>query len=162
SNVNWTATATSGSSVAASGTGNISTDVSLKSGGSATFTITGTIAATATGTLANTASVTQPNGFFDPNTSNNSATDNVTLTPRGALSVPKANNLPTGVVDAGGQVVYTITVSNAGPSAVTGAAVKDTIPTGLTSVTWTATASSGSSVAASGSGNIDTTVSLLP
>src|SRR5262249_9357332 len=136
SNVSWTATASSGSSVAASGTGNINTTVSLKSGGTATFTITATIAATATGTLADSASITQPNGFFDPNTSNNSATDNVTLTPRGDLSVTKVNNLPTGTVDAGGQVVYTITVSNAGPSAVTGAAVKDTIPTGLTGATW--------------------------
>ena len=53
-------------------------------------------------------------------------------------------------------------VSNNGPSDVTGAAVADTFSTQLTGVTWTCTASAGSSCgAASGSGDIATTVNLV-
>src|SRR5207245_1752442 len=62
----------------------------------------------------------------------------------------------------GSQVTYTITISNGGPSAVTGATVTDNFPASLSNVTWTCTASAGSSCgAASGSGNINTTVNLL-
>ena len=66
----------------------------------------------------------------------------------------------------GQQITYTITVANHGPMAVTGASVTDNVPTGttgLSGVTWTCTATSGSScAAASGAGNtINTTVSLL-
>jgi len=62
-------------------------------------------------------------------------------------------------VTAGQALTYTITVTNAGPSAVVGAAVTDTMPASLTSVTWTC-APALSCGAASGSGNIATTVSL--
>ncbi len=60
-----------------------------------------------------------------------------------------------------GPITYTIVVSNAGPNPVTGATVADTLPAMLTGVTWTCAASAGSScAAASGSGNIATTVNL--
>jgi uncharacterized repeat protein (TIGR01451 family) len=159
---NWTCTATAGSSCgAASGTGNIGTTVSLVSGGSATFGATGT--AGASGTLTNTATVTAPAGVTDPNTGNNSATDTTTITstPQANLGITKTDGL-TGVAP-GGSVPYAIVVSNAGPSAVTGAPVTDTFPAGFTlSGNWTCTASAGSSCgAASGTGNIGTTVSLL-
>src|SRR5262249_22820207 len=65
-------------------------------------------------------------------------------------------------VVAGNPTTYTITVANAGPSAVTGAAVNDTFPATLTGVTWTCTpAGTGASCGAtSGTGNIATTVNL--
>lgn len=55
---------------------------------------------------------------------------------------------------------YIITVTNNGPGAATGATVSDTIPSELTNVTWTCSASAGSSCTASGNGNINDTVDL--
>ncbi len=62
-------------------------------------------------------------------------------------------------VTPGQTLVYTIVVSNAGPDAVSGARVTDNMPAALTGVTWTC-APALSCGAASGSGNIATTVSL--
>ena len=55
----------------------------------------------------------------------------------------------------GGAVTYTIMVTNSGPSDAVGATVADTIPAGLTNVTWTSRTSGTASVTsgASGSGN---------
>ncbi|MFN0108247.1 MAG: hypothetical protein ACKVZH_05270 [Blastocatellia bacterium] len=156
----WTCAASSGSSCGqASGTVNIDTTVSLLPGGTATYTVNATVASTATGTLTNTATVTAAAGTTDPNTANNSATDTDALAPTSDLSITKSNN--TTVVTAGSQVTYTINVLNNGPSAVTGAAVVDTLPTKLTNATWACLASSGSSCeATSGAGSINTTVNL--
>lgn len=73
----WTCVAAGGAVCpATSGSGSIlQTIATFPSGGSLTYTITGTVSASATGTLANTATVTAPSGVTDPNTSNNSATD---------------------------------------------------------------------------------------
>ena len=63
----------------------------------------------------------------------------------------------------GTSTTYTIVVSNAGPSTAVDQAVTDIFPSAITAVSWTAVASPGSSVAqASGTGNINTTVTLLP
>jgi uncharacterized repeat protein (TIGR01451 family) len=76
------------------------------------------------------------------------------------LSITKTDGQTT--VTAGTSVTYTITASNAGPAAATGATVRDTFPSILTGVTWTCSASSGSSCGAtSGSGNISQLVNLL-
>ncbi len=63
---------------------------------------------------------------------------------------------------AGGEISYTITVSNAGPSDVTGVGVTDTFPTQIVNPTWTCaiTMGTGDCPTPSGSGNIDTTVNL--
>jgi uncharacterized repeat protein (TIGR01451 family) len=60
----------------------------------------------------------------------------------------------------GQAVIYTIVVANAGPDAASGATISDTPPASLGSVTWTCSASAGSSCPASGSGPIDHTVNL--
>lgn len=58
--------------------------------------------------------------------------------------------------------IYTIVVTNNGPDAVNGATVTDNVPLLLENAVWTCTASTGSSCgAASGTGNISTTVNLL-
>jgi uncharacterized repeat protein (TIGR01451 family) len=76
------------------------------------------------------------------------------------LAITKTDNRTT--IPAGSPTTYTIVVTNNGPSDVTNASVKDTLPSQLSNVTWTCTASSGSSCAAvSGTGNINTTVNLL-
>jgi len=62
---------------------------------------------------------------------------------------------------AGAQNTYTITVTNPGPVAITGASVTDTFPSIFTSVTFTATQSGGATgFAASGTGNINDTVDM--
>ena len=93
--------------------------------------MTGLIAANATGLLVNTATVTAPAGAVDPDPANNTATSSVTLTPSAALQITKAG--PATAV-AGTNVVYTITVTNAGPSDATGVTLADPTPAGLTFV----------------------------
>jgi uncharacterized repeat protein (TIGR01451 family) len=59
--------------------------------------------------------------------------------------------------------VYTLTVSNVGTAAATNATINDPIAPGLTSYTWTCTASGGASCTnASGSGAIAETIALFP
>ncbi|NVN97957.1 MAG: DUF11 domain-containing protein, partial [Geobacteraceae bacterium] len=71
--------------------------------------------------------------------------------------------LSSGGTVPGQGVVYNITVTNNGPSDVTGAAVRDNVPSLVTAVTWTCTGSSGGTCAnASGIGNrLDETADLL-
>jgi uncharacterized repeat protein (TIGR01451 family) len=77
----WTCTASGGSTCPANGSGSIATPVTLALGGTATFTLSGTVSAGATGSLANTASVAAPGSVTDPFTGNDQATDtdNVSL-----------------------------------------------------------------------------------
>ncbi len=81
------------------------------------------------GSYTNVATITadQP----DSNLANNSDTETTTVTPAQAdLSVVKTGSPST--LYAGGQVAYTLIVTNNGPSASTGVTVTDTLPLGLT------------------------------
>ena len=60
----------------------------------------------------------------------------------------------------GSPVAYTVTVTNRGPTAVTGAHVTDVLPAELTGATWTCTGAGGGSCPASGSGSLDALVDL--
>ena len=60
----------------------------------------------------------------------------------------------------GSSVTYTITASNLGPSNATGATVADTFPAALTGIRGRASAPSGRTCTASGSGNINGTSNL--
>ena len=156
----WTCTANLGS-CPASGSGDIGTTVDIQSGGTVTFTLTGTIAPGASGQLVNTVTVTAPSGTLEPNTNNNSATDTDTLTPQADLVAAKSDGVT--AVAAGTPVTYTITITNNGPSSVMGAPVSDTVPGALNAVSWSCSAGSGSTCgAAGGTGSIATTVDLLP
>ena len=116
--------------VAASGTGNINTTVNLLVGGTATYTVNATVSASALGALANTATVAAPAGVTDPNPNNNTATDVDTLTPTIDLSIAKVDS-PDPVVQ-GAPLIYTLTVTNNGPSNATGVVMTDTLPAGVT------------------------------
>jgi uncharacterized repeat protein (TIGR01451 family) len=70
----WTCVATGGASCTASGSGNISDTVNLPVGGTATYTLSGTLSSNPPG-LSNTATVTLPAGFGDPTPADDSATD---------------------------------------------------------------------------------------
>jgi uncharacterized repeat protein (TIGR01451 family) len=153
----WTCAGAGGGTCTASGSGNINSTVNLPSGGSVTYTAACTISSLATGTLSNTATVTAPAGVTDPTPGNNSATDSDTLAASADLSINKTDGVTTAT--AGGSVTYTITASNAGPSAATGSTVADTFPASL-SCTWTCAGAGGGTCTASGSGNINNTVNL--
>src|SRR5206468_7850153 len=76
------------------------------------------------------------------------------------LAITKTHSPSTGT--PGLSTTFIITVTNSGPLAVTGATVTDNFPAGISGVSWTCAASSSSSCgAASGSGNINTTVNLV-
>ena len=77
----WTCTASGGSTCPAGGAGDIATPVTLALGGTATFTLSGTVSPSAAGTVANTASVAAPGTVTDPVAANDQATDtdNVSL-----------------------------------------------------------------------------------
>lgn len=74
------------------------------------------------------------------------------------LGITKTDGVST--VTAGGSTTYTITASNAGPSAVTGATVTDTFVAALGTPNWTCVGAGGGTCTAAGSGNISDTVNL--
>nr|WP_277876360.1 isopeptide-forming domain-containing fimbrial protein [Trichocoleus sp. FACHB-40] len=77
------------------------------------------------------------------------------------LSITKTDNLD--IANPGDTITYTIVATNNGPAGVFGASVTDTLPIQLENATWACTATAGSICnAPTGSGNINTTVNLLP
>jgi uncharacterized repeat protein (TIGR01451 family) len=74
------------------------------------------------------------------------------------LGVTKTDGQTTAV--PGDPLTYVITVSNAGPEAVTGATVADVLPVVLLGPAWTCVASPGTSCTANGSGSINDIVNL--
>jgi uncharacterized repeat protein (TIGR01451 family) len=99
-------------------------------------------------TAANTATVTGVTSFSD-----------WTLAEVGAdLSITKTDGVTTAT--PGGSVTYTITASNAGPSANPAAVVADTFPAALTCSTTCTGAAGGTCTAGPSSGNINDTVNL--
>jgi uncharacterized repeat protein (TIGR01451 family) len=136
---NWTCSGTGGASCTGGGSGAISdAAVSLPAGTSVTYTAACAISSASTGSLVNTATVSGV--VADGNSANNSATDTDTLQPNADLSISKTvDNATPGV---GGNVTFTVTASNLGPSDAASVVVDDLLPAGLTFVT--ASASSGS------------------
>ena len=154
----WTCVASSGSSCTASGSGNIADTINLVNGGTATYSITGTISRSASGSLTNSASVAVPSGTTDPTPANNSNSDTDTLNPVSDLAITKTDSSASAT--PGGTVTYTIIGTNNGPSNVLGATITDTLPSALSSGSWTCVAASGATCAASGTGNLTDTVNI--
>jgi uncharacterized repeat protein (TIGR01451 family) len=94
----------------------------LAKGASATVTIT--VTPNSPGTISNTASVTS--ATTDPNPANNSATEMTTVDPAADLAVTNVAGVQK-VKDLR-RVTYTVTVSNAGPSAASGIQMTDSLP----------------------------------
>jgi len=112
------------------------------------------VAQTYPANLGNTATVAPPGGVTDPEPGNNSGTDTNALAAVASLSVQKTVTSAS-PASPGSAVTYRIEVANAGPSAALGATLSDNVPSQLTSVTWTCSASAGSSCGtASGTGNV--------
>lgn len=162
-NATWTCSASVGSKCQTpNGIANINALVDLAVNGTATLTAVGDLSPDAIGLLINTANITAPAGISEMNTVDNMAIDTDTLTPKVSLSVTKTDNLTS--VAPGQSTTYTIAVTNNGPSAVSGVNIMDTFPTELSGVTWTCSATPGSSCSTSSPqpGNINTSVSLAP
>ncbi|MES2672300.1 MAG: hypothetical protein V4673_18025, partial [Pseudomonadota bacterium] len=89
----------------------------------------------------NSATVTPPATVTDPNSANNSATDSDPITRSSNLSLVKtATPSPVAV---GQLLTYTLTVSNAGPSAILAAStfsIVESLPAGLTGCSYTPSA----------------------
>jgi len=150
----WTCVGAGGGTCAAAGSGNIGDTVNLPSGGSVTYTASCMVSASATGTLSNTATVTAPAGVADPTPGNNSATDSDTLTPPPGSTL-SGTKTATGPFSPGSTVIYTVVITNAGPSTQAdnpGNEFTDVLPAGLTLVS--ATATSGTAVATVGTNTV--------
>ncbi|MEG1147268.1 MAG: DUF3794 domain-containing protein [Niameybacter sp.] len=89
--------------------------------------IRGTLDSQATGTLATTSEVSTTTQ--DPNLSNNIATTSASITTLADLSLTKVGT--PNPVTVGGQVAYTVTMSNAGPSDAVDVVLTDVIPASI-------------------------------
>ena len=140
------ATPSQGSCAETSGT--VACDLgAVTTGGSASVQIV--VTPQSTGTITNTASVQGPT---DIDSSNNTATEQTTvITPDADLALTKTDS--TDPVLAGGALTYTLTVQNNGPSAATGVALTDNLPTGVSY--QSATPSQGTCSEASGTVTCD-------
>jgi len=119
------------------GTGTVTaTNPSLAVATPSVFTLVVNVNAATTGTVTNTATVTSTTP--DSNNANNSATATTTvnaLAVNADLAITKVAGA--GPFFAGGNVNFTITVTNNGPAAATSVTVVDTLPAGSTLVSAT-------------------------
>jgi uncharacterized repeat protein (TIGR01451 family) len=158
--VSWTCAASAGGTCpAASGSGPLTGNlVSIPHNGTVTFTVVAQIAAGTTGSIANTASITTPASVVDSNQNNNTATDTDTIGSQADLSITKTDG--TSTYTPGSTLVYTVTVSNAGPADVSGATVTDILPASISAANWTCAATGAATCPPSGSGSINASVDL--
>src|SRR5262249_3299702 len=88
---------------------------SIAAGASKSITVTYTVpASTSPGTRTNTATVSS--GTYDPNLTNNTASDDTTVGISADLSISKSDGVTTVTAGDGLVYTYTITVHNSGPS----------------------------------------------
>jgi uncharacterized repeat protein (TIGR01451 family) len=159
-NVSYTATQTGGASgFSASGSGNINDSANMPAASKIIYKVKGKLSSAATGTLLNTATVAVPAGVSDANSANNRATDSDSIVLKADLKITVTDGKTAAV--AGTKNTYTIVVTNAGSSNVSGAVVQDTFPGSFTGVTFTATQTGGATgFTATGTGDINDTVNM--
>ncbi len=132
----WTCVGAGTGTCTAAGSGNINDTVNLPAGGSTTYTASCAVAASATGTLTNTATVAS--SVTDPTPGNNSATDTDSLDASANLGATLTDTPDP--VTAGGNLTYTATATNAGPSDAQTVTAALPLPAGTTYVSATPSA----------------------
>jgi len=131
--------------------------LNLTAGQSATITIAGTVSAAAAGPLVNMVTAVPPPGTTDPTPP--VGKDSTVLTHVADLAITKTDGAAT--YTPGTASIYTIVVSNNGPSDVVGATVNDPLPAGITNAGWTVVLGAGANAPAnSGSGAINQVVDI--
>lgn len=144
----WTCQGSLGGTCSAVGVGDLDdTGVALPAGASVTYSATCTVAPDAFSTISNSATVTAPLSIVDPST-NNFAIDLDFVIREADLAITKDDGVA--FAAPGGSVTYSLTASNAGPSDVSSAWVRDFPPQALT-CEWTCAGASGGTCPASGS-----------
>jgi uncharacterized repeat protein (TIGR01451 family) len=128
----------------------------LPSGGSVTFSVTGT-ATGAASPIANVATITAPAGATDPTPGNNTATDPAdTVGPSANLAITKDDGVTT--IGSGATTTYNIVVTNLGPSPANNSVFKDAALTGLSVTGVTCNSPTGSAACPTA---VNTTVALM-
>jgi uncharacterized repeat protein (TIGR01451 family) len=105
----------------------------IAAGGSAQYTITVTVDSSTTGTITNSATVASDT--TDLNGGNDTATEQTTVNTEADLSIAKMDT--DDPVLAGSNLIYTLTVTNNGPSDAQNVVVTDTLPGGTAYVSNT-------------------------
>ena len=103
---------------------------SIVAAGSAMYTVTVTVDSDATGTLTNNVSVAASTPLI--NTGDDSASETTTISQEADLTLTKVDDVDP--VVAGNTLVYTLEVTNNGPSDAQDVVVTDTLPAGVTLV----------------------------
>ncbi len=114
--------------------------INVPAGKKVTYTVVASISPVAVGTMTNTAIVIPPAAVPDPVPGNNSATD-TDEQPTADLGVSITDMVIN--YTPGGTVIYTIVVTNAGPSNVSNVDFTDNIPGQVTQWKWTCAPSLG-------------------
>jgi uncharacterized repeat protein (TIGR01451 family) len=114
--------------------------LNLSSGQTVLMAVVAGIDPAAAGALTTTVTVAPPAGVSDPVASNNTATDTDTLAPVADLSVAETDAQTAAV--PGAPVSYTVTVKNAGPSAVGSVVLADSPSAALGGVSFSPAAGS--------------------
>ncbi|MBB5639363.1 putative repeat protein (TIGR01451 family)/gliding motility-associated-like protein [Pedobacter cryoconitis] len=161
-NVTWSALPAGTSTVVtAAGTGNnvsVTGNLNVGNANHIQITVSGKLSsAQANAVLANTATATPSEPGIPPVSSN---TVNTTIQHKNALTISKTGPA---TVNAGGQVVYNLTIANNGPSDAVAAIITDQVTANLTGVTWSATTTGAATVTApSGTGNAVNVTGNIP
>ncbi len=108
----WSCVASPGSTCTPSGSGDLVDSINLSNGGTATYTLTATVAAGARGSMRNSARLALPSGVTDPVLANNTASDTDLLP--SSLAIDDVT-----VGDTGAPAVFTVTLAPASSVAVT-------------------------------------------
>jgi uncharacterized repeat protein (TIGR01451 family) len=159
SGVTFTSTASGGATGNAGGSGPVANTLTLPPGGLVTYTVTGTLDSAAVGPVAATVAANVPAPQVNTDPSKSSASTTGTIVRSADLGITIVGMPATAVV--GSTVTYILTVTNTGPSLVTGAALQDIFSSAFTSISYTSQASGGATGnAAGGTGDLAQTLTL--
>lgn len=134
-------TAISGCLDVSDSSANFTQTLNIPAGATVSYTVTAKTLSSATGNLSNTASISAPSGVTETHNEDNSATDSDNPGLQADLSITKNDNSLLYI--PGGNLTYTVTVANDGPSDAIGATVTDSKPVQISKWSWTCAGSTG-------------------